>query len=149
MSSVKLGCRTRGARSHRMRCGGLSLLVCLSACHAWQPRTLGPTTDLGATTRVRVERTDGSTVPMLGARIVGDSIVGVWAGSSSRAAVAVADARRIHAYQLSGDRTILAVVGIGAGVGFVVYQLTRYREPTPYDICPGRTSCFDPRMSTP
>ena len=148
MSSVQLEGRRSGARSHWMRRSGLSLLACLSACHAWQPRTLGPTPDLGAT-RVKVERTDGSTVSLLEARIVGDSIVGVWAGSSSRVAVAIADARRIQAYQLNGDRTILAVLGIGAGVWFVAYQVTREREPTPYDICPGPTGCFGPRMSTP
>ena len=108
----------RPSRSRRM--GRLALLVWLSACHAWRPQTLGPTTDFAENSRLRVDRTDGTSTIVLGPRIVGDSVIGVWAGSSDRIAVAISDVRHAEEFRTSPKRTALAAVGVVGGVVIVV-----------------------------
>jgi hypothetical protein len=98
----------------------VAVLLSLNACHSWQPQAIGPTTDFGATTRVRVERNDGSSVVLIGPRIESDSLVGPWAGSWDRTAVAISDIRHAEALRTSRTRTTLAVVGVVGGVTIIV-----------------------------
>ena len=94
----------------------LLVLLCLPGCHVWAPVQLTPARDFGRNAQVRVARMDSSTVVFYGPRVVGDSVVGIWAGSSARTAVALADVRGAKEYQLSRTRTALAALGVATGV---------------------------------
>jgi hypothetical protein len=107
-------------RPFSRRLGRVALLLWLNACHVWRPQTLGPATRFDSKAHVRVERNDGSSVVFIGPRIVGDSVIGLWAGSSSRLAVAVSDVRRVDEYRASPARTTLTVLGVVGGAVIVV-----------------------------
>lgn len=107
-------------RPFSRRLNRVALLLWLNACHAWHPQTLGPASRFDSNARVRVERNDGSSVVFTGPRIVGDSIIGLWAGSSSRLAVAVSDVRRADEYRTSPARTTLTVLAVIGGVVIMV-----------------------------
>ena len=110
--------RRAGLRSARLQ--QLALLLCLPACHSWQPVELAPTRDFGPGARVRVERLDLSRIAFSGPRVVGDSLLGLQGGSSTHVAIALTDVRSAHQRHFSGTRTTLLVGAVGLGVALVV-----------------------------
>jgi hypothetical protein len=119
----------------------LAALLCLSACHAWQPVPLTPDTNFGHDAWVRVELADqsrnstalsGNGSPTAGPRqvvfhrpqIVGDSLGG-WQSERAHSTVAIADVRHAQQYRFStGRTTALAVTGV-AVVALVVGALAQ------------------------
>ena len=133
---------TRPSRpTTRLSC--VIVMLALNACHVWRPEPVRSTSSFPANTRVRVTRNDGTALILVSTRIAKDSIVGAWAGSSTRIAVPVADVRRLDTYGVSADRTTVVVVG--AAVAAIVFGVAfkKATRPKPYDLCPGRDSCFE------
>jgi len=107
----------------------LAALLCLSACHSWQPVPLTPDTNFGHDARVRVELADQSRDSTASSgngsstsgpqrvvfhlpEIVGDSLRG-WQSERVHSTVAIADVRHPEQYRFSSGRTTaLAVTGV-------------------------------------
>ena len=131
----------------------LAALLCLSACHSWQPVPLTPDTSFGHDAWVRVELADQSRDSTASSgngsstsgpqrvvfhlpEIVGDSLRG-WQSERVHSTVAIADVRHPEQYQFSAGRTTaLALVGVGlvAGVLWVVAELSK---PMEFSSCLG------------
>ena len=90
--------------------GAAVVLMFVSGCHVWKPIELGPTREF-VNGRMRIERTDGTSMIVRGPRVVGDSVVGTHERTSARVALASADVRRMEVEQIDRGRT--AVVGAG------------------------------------
>ena len=110
--------RRAGLRSSRLQ--QLVFLLCLPACHSWQPVELAPARDFGSGASVRVERLDFSRVAFSGPRVVGDSLLGLRGSSSTHVAIALTDVLRAHQRQFSGTRTTLLVGAVALGAALVV-----------------------------
>jgi hypothetical protein len=100
----------------RPRVRSLLLLLCLPGCHTWQRRDVAQLQPAAAPTisgshPVRVTHAGGSKLVLNRAEVVGDSVVGEVGKRSERAAVAVADVRRLEERRVSGPRTALLVAG--------------------------------------
>ena len=119
-------------------------LLFLPACHTWRSVELAPDAAFGH--NLRLEGKDQSTrvvilpgggtsrqappkIVLSYARVVGDSLVGVRAGSSHRIAVALTDVRRAQQRRFNTTRTTLLVVG-AVGVGALVAN--ELQKPTTY-----------------
>ena len=134
---------TRRPSPRMMRLGRVIIILALNACHVWRPEPVRSASSFNANTRVRVTRNDGTGLILVSTRIANDSIVGVWAGSSKRVAVPVADVRRLDAYGVSADRTTVAVVGVAVAAIVLGGAFRKSTRPKPFDPCPGRESCFE------
>ena len=117
-SRFEIGMNARRSRPRQV--GRLALVLWLTACHTWRAEPLSPKSDFGSGTRIRVWRTDGNSVLLIGPRIAGDSVVGTWAGSATRVAIALRDVRSTESFRISPQRTAFAVVGVVAVGGLVV-----------------------------
>jgi hypothetical protein len=80
---------------------------------------LTPATLAGART-VRVTRTDLAVLELTNPQIAGDSIVGAVGSPPARAAVALADVRRLEERRTSAARTGGLTLGIAAGTVLLV-----------------------------
>ena len=92
----------------------LLLLASGGACNTWRVQP-GPTPQVVAQRgegRLRVVLEDQSVVELVGARVVGDSIVGIAGSPPRRVAVATADVRRIDAQRVDPVRTGALAVGV-------------------------------------
>jgi hypothetical protein len=69
---------------------------------------------------VRIVRADQRVVEMQGARVVGDSIVGIGGSPPRHIAVATADVRRIEARRVDALRTGALTVGVAVAVSALV-----------------------------
>ena len=99
----------------------LLLLLCLPGCHSWQRRDVAqlhaaPTPTISGSQPVRVTHAGGSRIVLNRAEVVGDSVVGEVGTRPHRAAVAVADVRRLEERHVSVPRTALLVVGVAFAV---------------------------------
>ena len=92
----------------------------MSACHVWRPAELGPSQAF-LNGRVRITRTDGSTVFMRGPRLVGDSVVGTWATTTARMAIARSEVKGMEVEHISRGRT--ALVGAGLAVLYIALMV--------------------------
>ena len=98
----------------------LLLLLYLPGCHSWQRRDVAQLRPDQAPASsgshpVRVTHAGGSKIVLNRAEVVGDSVVGEVGKRSERAAVAVADVRRLEERRVSGPRTALLVAGVAVG----------------------------------
>ena len=96
-------------------------LLCLPSCHSWQRRDVAqlqvtPAAAISGAHPVRVTHAGGSQIVLNRAEVVGDSVVGEVGTRPRRAAVAVADVRRVEERRVSGPRTTLLIAGIALGV---------------------------------
>ena len=121
-------------RARRLLCG--VVLLSTTACHVSRVEPLVPTTAFGRADHVIITKVDGSSVAMVDARIANDSLVGIWAGSSTRLAVPVAEVRTVTVRRLSTDRTVLTVVGVAA-VAAILVKAIHDEASKPVDICVG------------
>ena len=124
--------------SHARRLLCVAVLLPTTACHVWRVETLAPTSAFRATDRITVTKVDGSSVALVDAHIVNDSVIGIWAGSSTRMAFGVSDVRAVKVRRLSADRTVMVVLGIAAGTAVMAKAISDERSK-PTDICAG---CF-------
>jgi hypothetical protein len=112
-----------------------ALLLVLSAtgCHSWHAQA-GPTPDaIAAQTGrglVRVTRRDHGQLVLVGARVMGDSIVGQAGTPPQRTAVAMADVERIDTRATSAGRTAGLVLGV-AVVAFAALLVAAAASLTP------------------
>ena len=109
------GAATRVRRTRR-----LAFILLLNACYAWRPVQLTPTHPLGENERVRVVRSDGSTLVLVAPRVVSDSLVSERPGSAARLAIPMTDVRRTDTRRLNRGRTALLVIGVAAGAYLAV-----------------------------
>jgi len=99
----------------------LPLLLCVAGCHTWQHRDVANLRPAPApivfsgSYPVRVTRPDGSKIVLKHAEVVGDSVVGDVGSRPRRAAVAVADVRRLEEQRPSSARTALLVPAVLLG----------------------------------
>ena len=99
---------------------GICALAFTSACHVWKPAELDPAHEY-LNGRTRVYRNDGTSVIVVGPRVVGDSIVGRWPNGTARIALARADVQRVEVSRVSRGRT--ALLGLGLFAVNVVAQI--------------------------
>jgi hypothetical protein len=86
----------------------------------WRPAELDPTQEF-LNGRVRITRTDGSTILIRGPRLVGDSVVGTWATTAARMAIARSDVKGMDVERISRGRT--ALVGAGLAVLYIALMI--------------------------
>ena len=110
-------------------------LLSTAACFVSRTEALGPGSAFSRTDRIRVTRVDGSSAAIVGPRLVNDSVVGIWAGSSQRIAVALSEVRTVTVRRLSADRTVLTIIGVAAGAA-VLGKAIKDEASKPWDICP-------------
>jgi hypothetical protein len=134
---------TRRPSSSTTRLSRVIIMLALNACHVWRPEPVRSTSSFDVNTRVRVTRNDGTALVLVSTRIANDSIVGVWAGSSTRMALPVTDIRRLDTYGVSADRTTAVVVGVAVATLVFIVAFRKATQPKPFDPCPGRESCFE------
>lgn len=136
--------------TYRIAARRLAALLCMSACHTWEPVHLAPDTNLGPDATVRGELVDqskdatasgGNGSATAGPRlvvfhrpqIVGDSLRG-WQSERVSSTVAIADMRHPEQYRFSAGRTTaLAVTGV-AVVALVVAALAESMNNMKYDM---------------
>jgi hypothetical protein len=99
----------------RLRAGSLALLLAFGgACNTWRVQP-GPAPQVVAQRgegRLRLVLKDQSVVELVGARVVGDSIVGIGGSPPRHVAVATADVQRIDAQRVDPVRTGALTVGV-------------------------------------
>jgi hypothetical protein len=118
-------------------------MLAFNACHVWRPEPVHPTSSFAADTRVRVTRNDGTGLVLVSTRIANDSVIGAWAGSSTRVAVPASDVKRLETYRVSADRTTIVVIGVAAAAIVFAIAFKKATSPKPYDFCPGPQGCLE------
>jgi hypothetical protein len=98
----------------------LALALLLNACYTWRPVQLTPTHPVGEKQRVRIVRSNGSTLMLVGPRVISDSLVSDPPATMTRIAIPLTDVRRTDTRQLSQGRTLLLVVGVAVAVYLAV-----------------------------
>ena len=106
----------RLSASLRFRAGSLALLLLAAggACNTWRVQQ-GPAPQVVAQRgegRLRIVLKDQSVVELVGARVVGDSIVGIGGSPPRHLAGATADVQRIDAQRVDPVRTGALTVGV-------------------------------------
>ena len=113
------------ARARIARLLPLLLLVALPGCVTYWPQT--PPAPGTATTipgRVRVTRTDASSVMLVGVRVQGDSLRGTSADSlRQQVSIALRDVKRVEVRKQNTGATVALVLvsALGAFAAFVAY----------------------------
>jgi hypothetical protein len=106
---------------YRPRVRLLLPLLCLPGCHTWHRRDVANVRPAPAPIvfsgwdPVHVTLPDGSKIVLKRAEVVGDSVVGEVGSRPRRAAVAVADVRRLEEQRPSSARTALLVPAVLLG----------------------------------
>ena len=102
------------------------LLAFLPGCYSWRLETVAPEARAVVTRpdppkRVRIYRTDGTQVNLLGPRVVGDSVVGTAVDTSpaSQVAVALQDIAGLEAERFDARQTTALVLAPVAVLGFI------------------------------
>jgi hypothetical protein len=114
----------RVLRSRRSAVSALLGALYLSACHSWQVGTPTPAqfVEREHPARVRVTRTDGSTIMLHSPAVRGDSLVGRSAGTPASgdsvrtSAVPLSDVTNVAVQESAAGKTVLLTAGIVVGV---------------------------------
>ena len=100
----------------------ITMMSYLAACSSWQVTQAAPERAMD----LRITQADGTRMLLYDSRLIGDSVVG-FAGSHSgspserpRIALPNVELQQIESKKLNAGKTILAVIGLGAVIGFIV-----------------------------
>jgi len=113
----------------------LLVVGCLSACTTWEVQSASPQQVLTdhQLAKVRVTRTDSTTLVVKEPQIVGDTLFGIGQSNSSgpehidRHAIALTDIDRIAIRKTDATSTVLVGLGSAAlagGIGFMIWAST-------------------------
>ena len=137
----------------------LAALLCISACHTWEPVPLAPDTNFGHDAWVRVEladqRRDSTALSGNGSATAGprrssstsrESLAtasGAGKVSGRTARLAIADVRHPEQYRFSGGRTTALVVGVGVVVAVAIALENSMRHMQLLGSCRPTAELFD------